>query len=84
MSKFAYKALNKDGKAFVVEYVSPGGPAEAAGLKPGDRIALIDRKPPEAWPDAALRDLRNSPAGTVVELTMEGGQTRRVELMEFY
>lgn len=77
-------SLNKDGKAFVVEYVSPGGPAEAAGLKAGDRIALIDRKSPEAWPDAALRALRYRPAGTAVVLTMASGRTRRIKLAGFY
>jgi hypothetical protein len=73
----------KDG-AFEVEFVSPASPADAAGLKAGDHIKLIDRKPPEAWPAQALRGLGAEAAGTRVELTMADGSIRRLVLADYF
>lgn len=50
--------LPKDAN-LVVELVSPGSPAQAAGFKAGDRIARIDQKPASVWTEPALRDLRD-------------------------
>lgn len=48
--------------------VFPGSPAEAAGLRAGDRIATIDGKPPDtAVPGAVAAALRGKP-GTVIRL----------------
>lgn len=67
-----------------VEFVSPGGPAEAMGFKIGDRITQIDRKPQAAWPTDTLRALAQEPAGTVVEFTLSDGSVRRVRLADYY
>jgi predicted metalloprotease with PDZ domain len=67
-----------------VEFVSPGGPAEAVGFKTGERVTLIDRKPQAAWPADALRTLAEQPAGTLIEFTLEGGQVRRVKLADYF
>ena len=41
----------KDTTGFSVTFVSPRSPAESAGFKKGDRIALIDGRPFQASPD---------------------------------
>lgn len=51
----------------LVEAVSPGGPAEAAGLQDGDVIVHLDGRPVESEGD--LRDvLRGTPVGKTVEV----------------
>ena len=67
-----------------VEFVSPGGPAEAMGFKAGDLITQIDRKPEAAWPAETLRALAQEPAGTIVEFTLSDGTVRRVRLADYY
>lgn len=76
--------LQKDAGGFAVEFVAPGGPAEASGLKPGDHITLIDGKPAPAWSEDALRTLRNSPTGTVLELTLQDGSVKRIRLVDYF
>ena len=76
--------LQQNARGFVAEFVAPGSPAEASGLKPGDRVALIDRKPTAAWSEDTLRTLRNSPAGTMVELTLEDGTVKRVRMNDYF
>jgi len=63
--------INAADNGFEVVNVSPGGPAEQAGLLKGDVITAIDGKPARA---AELSDarmlLRSLPAGTAVELSI--------------
>lgn len=75
--------VRKDG-AFEIEFVSPGSPADAAGLHAGQRVRLIDRKPPELWTESAVAGLGSSPAGTTVELTMADGVLKRVKLADYF
>jgi hypothetical protein len=75
--------INKD-DAIVVDFVSPGSPAQAAGLKIGDKISAINQSPTIVWNEAKLRELRNQNAGTVVTLTLSGGGIRKVILADFY
>jgi hypothetical protein len=75
--------LPKDG-AFEVGFVSPGSPADEAGLKAGDRIRAINGKPPSAWPHDALIRLGEKAAGTRVELTMADGKVRRLTLKAYF
>ena len=45
-------SAERDGDALRVVAVGDGGPADLAGLKPGDRILTLDGAPPAArWPD---------------------------------
>jgi aspartyl protease/PDZ domain-containing protein len=77
-------ALIKQNAGFAVEFVSPGGPAQATGFKTGDKIASIDGKGPGAWSDAALASLRYAPAGTTLTLVMIDGSAKRIKLGDFY
>lgn len=57
--------------AIVIVAPLPGGPAERAGVQPGDRIVKIDGKSTEGWTnEEATRALRGKP-GTTVSLQIE-------------
>jgi Aspartyl protease/PDZ domain len=75
--------LPKDG-VFEVGFVSPGSPADKAGLKAGDRIRLVNHKPTSAWPHDVLTRLSEEAAGTRVELTMADGKVRRLTLKDYF
>jgi len=67
--------LNRDGDAFAVMDVTPGGPAEDAGLRVDDRIVAIDGRPASELRLPSVRErLRGEPVGTEVRLTIEGGR----------
>lgn len=76
--------LNEQGNTFVVDFVSPSSPAQAAGFKVGDRIAMIDQKPVPAWTKAELTTLRFSTKGTPIVFTMENGGTRQVKATDYF
>ena len=60
----------RDGWLIVVAAI-PGGPAEHAGLQPGDRITSISGKQTKGWTnEEASKVLRGKP-GTTVALTIE-------------
>jgi hypothetical protein len=75
--------LPKD-RTFEVGFVSPGSPADKAGLKAGDRIRSINHKPPSAWPHDVLTRLSEEAAGTRVEVTMADGKVRRLTLKDYF
>ncbi|MGE5186060.1 MAG: carboxypeptidase regulatory-like domain-containing protein, partial [Acidobacteriota bacterium] len=55
-----------DGDDILIEMVTPGGGAEAAGIKPGDRIATIDGVPlTEIGEPASVALIRGLPNTTV-------------------
>ena len=74
----------KENTDLVVEFVSPGSPAEAAGFKIGDRIAMIDRKPAAAWTEFSLDTLRFASVGTVLSITLEEGNVRKIKSADFF
>ncbi|MCK9461473.1 MAG: M50 family metallopeptidase [Proteobacteria bacterium] len=55
--------------------VSRGGPAERAGLEPGDRVIELDGRPISTWEELSS-NLHESP-GKRVELLVERGEARR-------
>jgi regulator of sigma E protease len=59
----------------VLGQVVAGGPAERAGLAPGDRIVRVDDKPIDSW-EALVAAVRAHP-GTPLRLTVERGDTTR-------
>jgi C-terminal processing protease CtpA/Prc len=68
---------------FEVADVVAGGPAEAADVKLGDRIAAIDDTPAEKLSLPAVRErFRAEPVGTAVKLAvLAGGERREVTLV---
>jgi hypothetical protein len=63
--------LNTCAEGFEVMDVVKGGPADASGIRVGDRIAAIDGKPAEKLALPAVRaKLRSEPVGTVLALTL--------------
>lgn len=76
--------LSKQGTAFAVDFVSPGSPAQAAGFKVGERIAMIDQKPAQTWTQAMLANLRLAPKGTTIVFTMKDGDTRQVKAIDYF
>lgn len=66
----------------VVRNLIGRGPAERAGLKPGDVLLAIDGEPVAALPEPDVRDRLRGPTGTMVSLTVErdGAPQRRLSV----
>lgn len=69
--------LERRDRGLVVQTVLPGSPAERAGLDPGDQIVTVDGRDVRDEPAAAVVDDVRGPAGTTVELGLEGGPDGR-------
>jgi len=74
--------INDSAKGFKIVDLVAGGPADAAGLKVGDEITAVDDAPSASIRLTDMRQkLRDTPAGTVLKLTVDrGGQTQVVSL----
>ena len=72
---------SEDGTAYEIRAVTPGGPAEEAGIQAGDRItAVAGETVAEIGTDEATNRIRGE-AGTFVELTLErGGETLKLQV----
>ena len=71
--------INASDTGFVVEQVSPGGPAEQAGLAKGDAIKAINGKPARLEELSDARTLLKSlPPGSTVEFSIRRGGEDRV------
>lgn len=72
--------INQSDAGYKVVNVTPGAPADVAGLKANDEIVAVDGKPATATPVYELRKrLRNQAAGTVVTFTVKrGGETKDI------
>ncbi len=77
-------SLKRAADAIEVEFVSPGSPAQAAGLKAGDKIKAIDGKQAKDWPGATLAALRYRRAGDTLEITLNSGDLRKLVLADFF
>ena len=76
--------LVRTGDVAVASFVSPGGPAEAAGLKAGDRIQALDGRPAAGLSDNAIAALRFQPVGKLLTLTLSDGGVRTVTCRDFF
>jgi predicted aspartyl protease len=66
--------------AIRVTFVASDSPADAAGLREGDVITLIDGRPA----NLAQQALVDAPAGTRLSLTLANGQKRDLTLAPYY
>jgi len=74
--------INAAPDGFEISDITPNGPAEAVGLKAGERIVSVDGLPTSGYalPDLRLR-LRNDPAGTEVRFSVgPPGEARSVTI----
>jgi sigma-B regulation protein RsbU (phosphoserine phosphatase) len=75
----AFRSFSPDLKQFYLVRVSSHGPAERAGLLPGDRIVAINGRPLDTtapWVDSVLR----GKPGSKVALTVERAPADRLQL----
>lgn len=78
--------LWRSGAAAVVVRVFPGSPAEAAGIKTGDRIASVDGRPVAGLPEAAIGEALYGAFGGVFKFKGEkrsGGELNSSLKREF-
>jgi hypothetical protein len=76
--------IRKEETGLVVTFVSPDSPAKAANFKAGEKVKLINGKPPDAWSYLALTMLRFTPAEVSFDFTMEDGGVRKVKSADFF
>ncbi len=62
-----------------IDRVIPGSAAEAAGLRPGERVVAVDGEPVETW-DQLVALVRDHPGGTLELGLVQGGERRQVSV----
>jgi regulator of sigma E protease len=72
--------LDRPRVAPVIDTLTPGGPAEQAGLQPGDRILSIDGAPIDSW-GALVRKVRESPGRNLRVRVHGDGGDREITLV---
>lgn len=69
----------KEGRGVLVSSVMPGGPAEKAGIRPGDVITAIDGTPVDD-PNAFRNRIATTPPGTTVTLAvLRDGREQQIQ-----
>jgi hypothetical protein len=76
--------LNKADDKFTSSSIALYSPAQAASCKVGEKVLLIEGKPPQAGPDPFFADLRYGANGSCMVFTMEDGDVQRVKQAECY
>ncbi len=66
--------------AFVVTFVMPGSPAEAAGLRPGDRIAAVNSQPAARLAAADISVMSSGPVGSTLRLLVTSNESGTTQL----
>src|SRR5207302_8442748 len=70
----------KDTRGVLINSVEPGGPADKAGLRPGDVITAINGTPAED-PNTLRNKIASTPPGTEVTLTvLRDGRAQQVQV----
>jgi Aspartyl protease/PDZ domain len=67
-----------------IAHVMKGSPAEASGLRPGERVCAIDGTRIRTHKHPPKHGLGDGPVGKVVSLTMCDGRKLAITLKEFY
>jgi len=81
MSGLFLLAEGADLRTLRVHRVTPGSPAEEAGLRSGARVLAVDGKPAEAWTLTGLRErLRRQPDDPVALSVEQDGRASVVQL----
>ncbi|MGH8152884.1 MAG: PDZ domain-containing protein, partial [Rhodanobacteraceae bacterium] len=74
-------AVSPDADGLRVDAVTPGGPAQRAGLKAGDTITAIDDRPVGARGDASATPLSHATVGAPIALSVErDGKARELRV----
>lgn len=74
-----------EGDRIVVRFVSPGSPAEAAGLKEGDEITSVDGQPVgPVFAPASFAGVRTAEAGRRVVLGLSDGRSVVLTLRDYF
>lgn len=78
--------LTRDGEDLKIASVTPGGPAEEAGVEPGDVLVAVNGEPVETGDGKGVRGapegLRDLEAGDTVTLTLSGDAGEREVTVE--
>lgn len=69
---------------FTVALVAPGSPAEAAGLKVGQKITAVNGRAASQLGVAGFTALRTAPAGQTLTVSLEGGETFTLVLTDYF
>ena len=77
--------LSASDHALTIVHVAVGSPAAEAGWGMGEHILTVNGHPVDAdYTHGSLWNWRFGPAGTVVELGIEGGKSRKLRLADYY